>query len=220
MSHKVHPKILKIKEIKDWLSRGFYEKNFRQNLQEDYLLRTFLGKKLAQASVESLEIERGRSTLKIIIKTARPALVIGRGGQEVEKLKQSIDKILYDIRPVGGSQERMAVKIEILEVRNPWDSAPLVGQWMAGQIEKMVPFRRVMKMAIGKLKEQKGVQGARLEVSGRLNGAEISRTEWLLEGKMPRQNLRAIIDYSLQEARCAYGTIGIKVWIYRGEKFD
>ena len=219
MSHKVHPKILKIKEIKDWLSRGFYEKNFRQNLQEDYLLRTFLGKKLAQASVESLEIERGRSTLKIIIKTARPALVIGRGGQEVEKLKQSIDKILYDIRPVSHSQERMAVKIEILEVRNPWDSAPLVGQWMAGQIEKMVPFRRVMKMAIGKLKEQKGVQGARLEVSGRLNGAEISRTEWLLEGKMPRQNLRAIIDYSLQEARCAYGTIGIKVWIYRGEKF-
>ncbi|OIO48968.1 30S ribosomal protein S3 [bacterium (Candidatus Gribaldobacteria) CG_4_10_14_0_2_um_filter_41_16] len=219
MSHKVHPKILKIREIKDWLSRGFYEKNFRQNLQEDYLLRTFLGKKLSQASVESLEIERGRSTLKIIIKTARPALVIGRGGQEVEKLKQGLDKILYDIRPASHSQERLAIKIEILEVRNPWDSAPLVGQWMAGQIEKRVPFRRVMKMALGKLKEQKGVQGARLEVSGRLNGAEISRTEWLLEGKMPRQNLRAIIDYSLQEARCAYGTIGIKVWIYRGEKF-
>jgi len=219
MSHKVHPKILKIREIKDWLSRGFYEKNFRQNLQEDYLLRTFLGKKLSQASVESLEIERGRSTLKIIIKTARPALVIGRGGQEVEKLKQGLDKILYDIRPASYSQERLAIKIEILEVRNPWDSAPLVGQWMAGQIEKRVPFRRVMKMALGKFKEQKGVQGARLEVSGRLNGAEISRTEWLLEGKMPRQNLRAIIDYSLQEARCAYGTIGIKVWIYRGEKF-
>lgn len=219
MSHKVHPKILKIREIKDWLSRGFYEKNFRQNLQEDYLLRTFLGKKLSQASVESLEIERGRSTLKIIIKTARPALVIGRGGQEVEKLKQGLDKILYDIRPASHSQERLAIKIEILEVRNPWDSAPLVGQWMAGQIEKRVPFRRVMKMALGKLKEQKDVQGARLEVSGRLNGAEISRTEWLLEGKMPRQNLRAIIDYSLQEARCAYGTIGIKVWIYRGEKF-
>jgi len=219
MSHKVHPKILKIREIKDWLSRGFYEKNFRQNLREDYLLRTFLGKKLAQASVESLEIERGRSTLKIIIKTARPALVIGRGGQEVEKLKQGIDKILYDIRPALSDQKR-DVKIEILEVRNPWDSAPLVGQWMAGQIEKMVPFRRVMKMALGKLKEQKDVQGARIEVSGRLNGAEISRTEWLLEGKMPRQNLRAIIDYSLQEARCSYGTIGIKVWIYRGERFS
>lgn len=219
MSHKVNPKILKVREIKDWMSRGFYEKSFRQNLREDYLLRTFLGKKLSQASVEALEIERGRSTLKIIIKTARPALVIGRGGQEVEKLKQGIDNILREIAPEGASKEKRDVKVEILEVRNPWDSAALVGQWIAGQIEKMVPFRRVMKMALGKLMEQKGVQGARVQVAGRLNGAEISRTEWLKEGKLPRQTLRAVIDYSSQTAHCTYGAIGIKVWIYRGEKF-
>ncbi|MDD5750568.1 MAG: 30S ribosomal protein S3 [Candidatus Pacebacteria bacterium] len=218
MSHKVHPKILKVREIKDWLSRGFYEKDFRFNLQEDYLIRTFLTKKLMQASVESIEIERGRSALRVIIKTARPALVIGRGGQEVEKLKQGIDKILAGIKNAKPDQKK-EVKIEILEVKNPWASAPLVAQWIAGQIEKMVPFRRTMKMALGKLMEQKDVQGARVQVAGRLNGSEISRTEWLAEGKLPRQNLRAVIDYALEEARCTYGTIGVKVWIYKGESF-
>jgi len=218
MSHKVHPKILKVREMKDWLSRGFYERGFRFNLQEDYLIRTFLNKKLMQAAVESIEMERDRSALKVIIKTARPALVIGRGGQEVEKLKQGIDKILAGIKNTNPGQKR-EIKIEILEVKNPWASAPLVAQWIAGQIEKMVPFRRAMKMSLSKLMEQKDTQGARVQVSGRLNGSEISRTEWLAEGKLPRQNLRAVIDYSLEEARCTYGTLGVKVWIYKGEKF-
>jgi len=218
MSHKVHPKILKVRELKDWLSRGFYEKGFRANLQEDYLIRKFLGGKLSQASVETIEIERMRAALKIIIKTARPALVIGRGGQEVEKLKQGIDDILRRVRGEQKEQKR-DVKIEILEVKNPWSSAQLVAQWIAGQIEKMVPFRRVMKMSLSKLMEQKDIQGVRVQVAGRLNGSEIARTEWLQEGKLPRQNLRGVIDYALEEARCTYGTIGVKVWVYRGEKF-
>lgn len=219
MSHKVHPKILRIREIKDWLSRGFYEKDFRFNLQEDYLIRTFLNKKLVHAAVETVEIERSRTALKIIIKTARPALVIGRGGQEVEKLKQGIDKILATVKNANSSQKR-EVKIEILEVKNSWSSAPLVAQWVAGQIERKVPFRRAIKMALSKLIEQKDIQGARVQVAGRLNGSEISRTEWLQKGKLPRQNLRALIDYALEEARCTYGTIGVKVWIYKGEKFN
>ncbi len=218
MSHKVHPKILKVREIKDWLSRGFYEKGFRYNLQEDYLIRSFLSKKLSQAAVESIEIERGRTSLKVIIKTARPALVIGRGGQEVEKLKQGIDKILQQVKNPK-QEEKRDIKIEILEVKSPWSSAPLVAQWIAGQIEKMVPFRRAIKMALSKLMEQKDVQGVRVQVAGRLNGSEIARTEWLQEGRLPRQNLRAVIDYALEEARCTYGTIGVKVWIYKGDKF-
>jgi len=219
MSHKVHQKILRIKEIKDWLSRGFYERCFRSYLQEDYLIRRFLSKKLIQAAVESIELERNSSALKIIIKTARPALVIGRGGQEVEKLKQGIDKILTVVKNANLNQER-EVKIEILEVKNPWSSATLVAQWISGQIERKVPFRRTMKMALSKLTEQKDIQGARVQVAGRLNGSEIARTEWLQEGRLPRQNMRAIIDYALEEAHCTYGTIGVKVWIYRGERFS
>ncbi|PIU16202.1 30S ribosomal protein S3 [bacterium (Candidatus Gribaldobacteria) CG08_land_8_20_14_0_20_39_15] len=219
MSHKVHQKILRIKEIKDWLSRGFYERCFRSYLQEDYLIRRFLSKKLIQAAVESIELERNSSALKIIIKTARPALVIGRGGQEVEKLKQGIDKILTVVKNANLNQER-EVKIEILEVKNPWSSATLVAQWISGQIERKVPFRRIMKMALSKLTEQKDIQGARVQVAGRLNGSEIARTEWLQEGRLPRQNMRAIIDYALEEAHCTYGTIGVKVWIYRGERFS
>ena len=114
----------------------------------------------------------------------------------------------------------MSAKIEILEIKNPWNSAELVSQWIAGQIEKMVPFRRVLKMAISKAKEQKDVQGIKVMVAGRLNGAEIARTEWLKEGKLPRQTIRAVIDYGFNEANCTYGNIGVKVWLYKGEKFD
>ena len=219
MSHKVHPKIFKIKEMKDWQSRGFYEKNFKQNLQEDYLIRKFLGEKLKQAAVESVEIERLRNSLRVIIKTARPALVIGRGGQEVEKIKEKLIDILKAVQSKTQKPAKRDIRIEILEVRNPWSSAVLVGQWVAGQIEKMVPFRRAMKMAKSKLLEQKDVKGVRIQMAGRLNGTDISRTEWLGEGRLPRQSQRAIIDYGLTEARCAYGTIGIKVWIYKGDKF-
>lgn len=210
MSHKVHPKVFRIRGIKDWLSRGFYDKNFPQYLKEDFIIRKFLGEKLSQAAVQGIEIERSATKLKVIIKTARPALVIGRGGKGVEELKKEIEKQLR------GKE----VRLEILEVRAPWASAELVGQWVVGQIEKMVPYRRVLKMALSKVMEQKEVKGARIQVSGRLNGIEISRTEWLQEGRLPRQNLRAEIDYSFCEAYCTYGVIGVKVWLYKGEKFD
>ena len=114
----------------------------------------------------------------------------------------------------------MDIKIEILEVKNPWVSASLISQWVAGQLEKMVPFRRVLKMAISKARENKEVQGIRVEVAGRLNGVEIARTEWLKEGRLPRQTLRAIIDYGFAEAHCTYGVIGVKVWVYKGDRFN
>ncbi|MCX6790628.1 MAG: 30S ribosomal protein S3 [Candidatus Gribaldobacteria bacterium] len=221
MSHKSHPKVLRIREIKDWLSRGFYQRNFPRFLEEDCRIRDFLNEKLPQGTVQDVEIERGQTVLKVIIKTSRPALIIGRGGKGVEELKYALEKELSKrsmirlLSPIN----RRDLKIEILEVRNMWASSSLTAQWVAGQLEKMVPFRRVIKMAIGKSIEQKEVQGVRVELSGRLNGVEISRREWLKEGRLPRQNFRAIIDYHLAQAHCTYGVIGVKVWIYKGESF-
>ena len=178
-----------------------------------------MNKKLKQASVESIEIERSQTELKVIIKTARPALVIGRGGKGIEDLKKALDEIVAVLRERVG-QPIPNIKIDILELRNPWVSAQLVSQWMAQQIEKMVPFRRVLKMALSKVNEQKEIKGVKIQVAGRLNGVEISRTEWLKEGQLPRQTLRAVIDYGFTEANCTYGVIGIKTWLYKGEKFD
>jgi len=220
MSHKVHPKVFKIKEIGDWLSRGFYSRNFPTYLEEDYYVRRFLQEKLPSGTVEDIELERGAISLKIIIKTARPALIIGRGGRGVEEMKVELEKHLNKIKtPNMKKVARRDIKIEILEVKSPWSSASLISQWVAGQLEKMVPFRRTLKMAISKTIEQKEVQGVKIEVSGRLNGVEISRREWMKEGRLPRQTLRAIVDYGFHQAYCAYGVIGVKVWIYKGDKF-
>ncbi|MCD6270414.1 30S ribosomal protein S3 [bacterium] len=218
MSHKVHPKIFRVKGPEDWLSRGFYQKNLSKYLKEDFLIRSVLKNKLKQALTEDIEIERNSSTIKIIIKTARPALVIGRGGQEVEKLKKEIEKVIEKANPEF-KKEGKDIKIEILEIKAPWASANLAAQWVASQIEKKVPYRRVLKMALRKIMDQKEVKGARIEVSGRLNGIEIARSEWLREGKLPRQTMRAVIDYGFCQAHCTYGVIGVKVWIYKGEKF-
>ena len=219
MSHKVHPKSFKIKELKDWLSRGFYKNNFPLYLQEDFIIRNFLTKRLPQGILEDIEIERNVAALKIIIKTSRPALIIGRGGKGVEELKSLIEK---KIAKAGNGlvKDKNVIKIEIIEVKNPWLSASLTAQWVVGQLEKQVPFRRALKMAISKTSEQKEIKGVKVEVSGRLNGVEISRREWLKEGRLPLQTIRATIDYGFSEAHCSYGVIGVKVWMYKGERFN
>ena len=222
MSHKTHPKILQLREAKDWLSRGYYEKKFPQYLEEDFRIREFLKKKLPQGALEAIEIEREKTSLKVIIKTARPALVIGRGGAGVEELKKEIEKILAKLKK--GEKEEVSpkkeIKIEVVEVKNPWTSASLVSQWVATQLEKRVPYRRCLKMALSRVMEQKEVRGAKIMVSGRLNGIEIARTEWLQQGNLPRQTVRSIIDYGFSQAFCTYGVIGVKVWLYKGEKFE
>jgi len=214
MSHKSSQKILRIRKTSDWLSRGFYEKNFSQSLREDFLIREFLNKKLPKASVEAIEIERGETSIKVIIKTSRPALVIGRGGEEIVKIKKALEKLLFEKEKFPKKE----IKLEVLEVKNLWTSASLVSQWMASQLEKRVPYRRVLKTALGRIMMNKEIKGAKVEVAGRLNGVEIARTEWLKQGKLPRQNLKADIDYGFSEAVCSYGKIGVKVWIYKGEK--
>ena len=213
MAHKVHPKAFRIKETADWNSRGFYQKRLPQYLEEDFKIREFLKKKIGKLGVEKIEIERSPGKINVIISSARPGLIIGRGGEGVEELRKEIaEKILPKI-------SKSELKMEIREIRAPWASAQLASQWMAQQIEKRVPFRRVLKQALDKIMAQKGVEGARVEVAGRLGGVEIARREWLKRGRLPRQTLRAQIDYAQERAYCTYGVIGIKVWIYKGEKF-
>jgi len=227
MTHVVHPKVFRIKELTDWDSRGFYQKNFPANLEEDFKIREFLGKKLGKIGVAKIEIERFPEKINIVISSARPGMIIGRGGGGVEELKRELEAILKftktAIHPPPSRKrapEKRELKLEIREVKNPWASASLAGQFIAQQIEKRIHHRRVLKQALNKIMAVKGVEGARVEVAGRLNGVEIARTEWLKRGKLPRQTLRADIDYAQARAYCTYGVIGIKVWIYKGEKFE
>ena len=214
MTHKVHPKAYRLKELSDWHSRWFDKKTLAKYLEEDFLIREFLKKKIGKLGVEKIEIERFPGKVTIIIFTARPGLIIGRGGGGVEELKKQLEtKVLKITSP-------KEVKIEIKEIRDPWSSAALVAQWIIQQIEKRVRFRRVLKQSLEKMMASKGNKGAKVEVSGRLDGVEIARREWLKKGRLPLQTLRAEIDFAQDEALCTYGKIGVKVWIYKGERFD
>lgn len=219
MTHKVHPKSFRMKEITDWDSRGFYGKKLASRLEEDFKIRAFVQKKIGKAGIEKIEIERSSGKLNIIISSARPGLIIGRGGAGVEIIKKELEKLIQKNGRRKPDSQKQEMKLEIKEIKNPWSSAVLSCQWISSQIEKRVGHRRVLKQVLDKIMSQKGNQGARVEVAGRLDGAQIARTTWLKKGKLPRQTLRADIDYGQDRAQCAYGTIGVKVWIYKGEKF-
>jgi small subunit ribosomal protein S3 len=223
MSHKVHPKIFRVKGIEDWLSHGFYGKKPLKSVKEDFVIREFLTNKLKDMSVEKIEIERFTNKTSVVIHSARPGLIIGRGGEGIEKMRLELLKEIFrknklNLKELSELAKRL--KLEVKEVSNPWTSSVLVGQWIAQKIEKRTPFRKTVKQAIEKVMGNKTVKGIKIAVSGRLDGAQIARSEWLEKGRLPRQTLRADIDYALVEARCTYGTIGIKVWIYKGDKFE
>ncbi len=223
MSHKVHPKIFRIKGIDDWLSQGFYGKKPLKNVKEDFIIRKFLNEKLKESNVEKIEIERYLNKTNIVIYSARPGIIIGRGGEGVEKLRLELLKEIFKKNKLSLKEWQdleKKLKIEIKEVSNSWTSSVLVSQWIAQRIEKRMPFRKTIKQALEKVLANKEVKGVKIQVSGRLDGAQIARTEWLERGRLPRQTIRADIDYALSEAVCTYGTIGIKVWIYKGDKFD
>jgi len=214
VAHKVHQKIFRIRETADWNSRWLAKKaDFTKFLREDFRIREFLKKKLILAGLERIEIERSPGKVNVIVTCARPGVIIGRGGEGIEELKRNLEKIIH-------KNGRAELKLEIKEVKDPWAKANLVSQWIAQQLEKRVPYRRVLKQALDKIIASKEVQGAKIEVAGRLDGVEIARREWLKKGKLPRQTIRADIDYGTAEAFCTYGVIGVKVWIYKGEKFS
>ena len=223
MSHKVHPKIFRVKGIEDWLSQGFYGKKPFNNVKEDFIIRSFLTKKLKESSVDRIEIERYLNKINVVVYSARPGIIIGRGGEGIEKLRLELLKEIFkknELSLVEWKNLEKKLKIEVKEVSNSWTSSVLVGQWIAQRIEKRMPFRKTMKQALEKVLANKEVKGVKIQVSGRLDGTQIARSEWIERGRLPRQTIRADIDYSLSEARCTYGTIGIKVWIYKGDKFD
>lgn len=219
MSHKVHPKIFRAKTLKNWHSRWLDTKNFPFHLEEDFIIREFLNKKLRNADVENIEIERFSGKINVIVNSARPGIIIGRGGEGVERLKKMLEEELKKKQKIfPPKKEKRVLNLEIREVKNPWLSASIVSQWVAERLEKRIPFRRVMKQTLEKVLANKEVRGAKIEVAGRLDGTEIARTEWLKKGRLPRQTIKADIDYSQARAYCTYGVIGIKVWIYKGEK--
>ena len=205
MGQKVHPIGFRLGINRTWVSRWFAEKNYSKLLQEDIYIRNFLKKKLYHAGVAKIEIERVGAKIIISIHTARPGIIIGRKGAEIDSLKNEIQAMTH--------QE---VFINIIEVRKPEIDAQLVGENIASQLERRVSFRRAMKRSVtSSLKF--GGQGIRISCSGRLGGAEMARTEWYREGKVPLHTLRANIDFGFAEAKTTYGIIGIKVWIYKGE---
>lgn len=208
MGQKVHPRIFRIGTIYTWKSRWFSDRIYQDQLQTDIRLRRWLKKKLRGASVASIEIERGASSLTVNIQTAKPGIVIGRGGAQVEDLKKEIKQKF--LKP-GDS-----LQLNIQEVANPMLSAEIVAENMALELERRMPFRRVMKQAIDQAMKA-GALGIKVMVGGRLNGAEIARKEKLIVGKVPLHTIRADIDYSRTGARTTYGVIGVKVWINRGE---
>jgi len=215
MSHKVDPRGFRLKRTNDWLSRWFDDKSPRKYLEEDFRIREFLLKKFKEASVEKVEIERSPNKIDILVYSSRPGLIIGRGGEQIEQLRDLIQKKI-----LKNNKEKQALKIEVKSIKNPWLSANLTAQWISQRLEKRLPFRKVLKQAISMASGYKEIKGIRVQVSGRLNGVAIARTEWLQKGNMPRQTLRADIDYGFHEAVCTYGTLGIKVWIYKGERFE
>lgn len=205
MGQKVNPKGLRVGIIRDWEGRWFADKNYTELLHEDLKVRNFVKKKLALAGVPKVEIERAANRVKVSVHAAKPGIVIGRGGTEVENLRKQLEALT-------GKQ----VAVNIVEIKKPELDAQLVAESVAQQLEKRIAFRRAMKQTVGRTMRQ-GAQGIKIQCSGRLAGAEIARTEWYNEGKVPLHTLRADIDYGFAEANTTYGKIGVKVWIYKGE---
>ena len=217
MTHVAHPYIQRIGINRDWRSRWFTNdpQKFREYLRTDAAIRKLLNQKLTGMSVDAIEIERDEKQLRIIVKTARPGLVIGRSGEGATQLKKDIDMLLRTLK----LSEKPEIKLDIEEIRNPETSAAVVGQMVMEGLEKRMPFRWVLKQTVEKVMANRDVEGVRIIVSGRLGGADMARREELKKGRIPLQTLRADIDFARVRANLPYGVIGIKVWIYRGDVF-
>ena len=205
MGQKVHPKGLRVGIIRDWESNWYADKNYNELLHEDIKIRNYIKKKLFQAGISVIEIERAANRVKISIHTAKPGIVIGRGGTEVEMLRKNLEQMTG-----------RKINVNIVEIKKPELNAQLVAEGIAVQLEKRISFRRAMKQAVSRTMRT-GAEGVKISCSGRLGGAEIARTEWYSEGKVPLHTLRADIEYGFAEANTTYGKIGVKVWIYKGE---
>ncbi|NTW27579.1 MAG: 30S ribosomal protein S3 [Candidatus Moranbacteria bacterium] len=213
MGHKVNPTGLRLGITTTWKSRWFAGKDYTKKLKEDVQIREFVMKKWKSAAIADVEIERSANTLKLIIKTSRPGVLIGRGGTGIGDMVAVIKTKFF-------AGKKIDLKIEAQEVRQFEENASLVAQNVAEQLEKRVPFRRILKSMLDQVEKNKNIKGVKIEVSGRLGGAEMSRREWLSRGTVPLHTLRADIDFSKATAFTTYGAIGVKTWLYKGEVFD
>ena len=217
MSHTVHPYSHRIGILRGWKSRWFAPNGkYQQFLKCDVMLREYIVKRLRGNYVAGVEMERGQKTLRIIIKSSRPGMIIGRSGENMLKLRADIENQIKRLKIVVTEE----LKIDVEEVRNPEANAAIVAQMVAEGLEKRLPFRRVVKQMLEKVMANREVKGIKIYLGGRLGGAEMARTEELKKGQVPLQTLRADIDFAREKAYMTYGQIGIKVWIYRGEVFE
>jgi len=209
MGQKVHPTGIRLGISKDWNSTWFAEKgDYAEQLNSDLTVRAYLQKRLAQAAVSRIQIERPAKSARITIHTARPGIVIGKKGEDIERLRRDVTQLMG-----------VPTHITVQEIRKPELDAQLVAEGIAQQLERRIMFRRAMKRAVGNAMRL-GALGIKVCVAGRLNGADIARSEWYREGQVPLHTLRADVDYGFVEARTTYGVLGVKVWIYKGEVFD
>ena len=227
MTHTVHPYAHRLGVIRDWKSRWFAKTpaDYRMNVMVDTTIRRFLKKRLRGHYVTSVEIERSQNTIRITLKTSRPGLVIGRGGEGSQKLTKELEEVIRKVKMPAGqtgtpSSAKRNIRLDIEEVRSPESHAPVVAYMVAEGLEKRQTFRRVLKQTVEKVMANRDVLGVRIGVSGRLGGAEMSRAEEINRVRIPLQTLRVYIDFAREQAYLPYGVIGIKVWIYRGDVFD
>ncbi|MCK5080909.1 MAG: 30S ribosomal protein S3 [Candidatus Moranbacteria bacterium] len=208
MAQKIDPRLFRIGINKTWQSRWYDDKNYQKNLQQDVRLRAELRRKLRRAAVASVEIERSVGKVRVIISTGRPGVLIGRGGEGLEKLKKAIKKKYF-------LKENADIQIDVKEIKSIEENAQLLADSIAEQIEKRVFFKKAMKGSLNEAYKNRNIKGVKISLSGRLGGAEMSRREWAAKGNLPLHTLRANIDFAKAEAHTTYGVIGIKVWLYK-----
>ncbi len=218
MTHTVHPYAHRLGIIRGWKSRWFAgdKKSYRENIKVDETVRRFLTKRLRGSFTSGIEIERSANELRIILSTARPGLVIGRSGENAAKLRKEIVGVVRKAAPA----DRRTLKFDIVEIRQAETDAAVVAYMVVEGLEKRMPFRRVLKQTVEKVIAAREVEGVRICISGRLGGAEMSRSEQLKKGRIPLQTFRADIDFAQEEAKLPYGIIGVKVWIFRGNVYQ
>ena len=223
MGQKIRPNSLRLGIIENWKSRWWTNGSFKSSLQEDETIRAIIREKVAPAGIVRIEIERTTAkanSFRILVKVARPGLVIGRGGKGIEDLVKAVEKKLNALFVKRGEKKTASVSLNIEELRRSEVSAQYMAQQIAWDLEKRMPGRRTMKRYLELMLQNRDVQGAKIKLSGRIDGAEIARREMLSKGKLPLQTLRANVDYGEATAFSTYGTVGVKVWVYKGEVFN
>jgi small subunit ribosomal protein S3 len=220
MAQKIKPTSLRLGITKPWKSQWFFKRTLRFFIEEDHLIRKVIKGKILASGIDGIEIERTGEAIKVTIRSARPGLIIGRGGKGIEDLKDALLKSIRALRRKNKFKGNPALNLNVEEIKRMELSASVLAQQMAFDIEKRVPYRMVMKRHLEIMKQNRSVKGAKVRIAGRLNGAEIARRDSLHFGQMPLQTLRANVDYGEAVAYTTYGTIGIKVWLYKGEIFN